>query len=40
MWASPLTPPQVLLPWRLSLAIHRPALVMSMPAAPIPRAWL
>jgi hypothetical protein len=29
MPASPLMPPQVLLLWRLSLAIHRPALVTS-----------
>ena len=38
MPAWPVTPPHWLLPLRLSLAIHRPALVISMSSAPRPRA--
>src|SRR5215467_1966801 len=34
---NPLTPPHCSPPPKLSLAIHRPALVSSMPSAPSPR---
>ena len=40
MPACPLTPPQVALSSKLSLAIQSPALVSSMSSAPRPRARL
>ena len=38
MPAWPPTPPQTFEPWKLSLAIHKPAVVTSMPSAPSPRS--